>query len=56
VAYFGDMVMFKSYNGCVVITLSILISSIHDLLINLCIVGPRKYISRERHDHFLASS
>ncbi len=35
-AYFGDMVMFKGYNGCVVIPLSLLISKIiHHLLINL---------------------
>ena len=35
--YFGNLVMFKNYNGRVVFSL-LISSSIHDLLINLCVV------------------
>jgi hypothetical protein len=35
VDYFGDLVVFKNYNGCVVLSILISISLFHDLLINL---------------------
>ena len=35
--YFGDMVVFKNYNGFIVFSLLISISLFHDLLINLSV-------------------